>query len=161
MKRIMLRFLCVSSVVLFLCFGIHSMGEGKSRLAGKQPPLPEVKFNNESLNVKLGSYCWTEDSSNQGVCVDTAGVPEVLDGEFAVINKTGKIKVSFKNLSRPDNLTIVRVKEQDAKQEKLIGNVFSTPEEEGVYYYEIFARWLKEENVIAGDAYYGFIVKVE
>lgn len=102
----------------------------------------------QSLQFRLGSYCWK--SLTRGVCVDTPVPPELVDDMLPFLIKPGgRIAVEFKK--KPQNLEIKRWEKGNSLPQ---GNVtpvalevfnqtyiFTVPEENGNYIYEILATW--------------------
>jgi hypothetical protein len=122
-----------------------------NKLAGTKPPIPDVKIDSVNIPVVRGTYCWVDE------CADYPGIPKILErNEPTIVTENTEIKIIFNYEPKPSIISITRMKKGE---EKLHNQSLTVPAEQGVYYYEIFAKWNYDE--LEADAYYAFVIEVK
>ncbi len=144
MRKIMLLMLAINTLT------ITASCSGNNKLEGTVPPIPDIYIDSVDIPVVRGTYCWYE-------CADYPSIPEIVEEiEPTVVPGNSKFNISFHYTPRPSNISIARMKQGE---EKLFNQSLVTPSEQGVYYYEIDARW-NYENLEA-DSFYAFVIEVK
>lgn len=150
----MKKFVPFFFTVLFLLVAIALPGE-KTILTGEKPPVPSVKISSASLTVKQGSYCWN------GGCVDVE-LPSV-EGDKPIqkmISKPEqKLYIDFNDKFKPTTLYITRIKNGRIVKEEIKDNELELPSEEGLYFFDLYAKWNDKEKTIA-TSHYNFYIDI-
>lgn len=121
-----------------------------NKLEGTKPPIPVVYIDSIDIPVVRGTYCWYE-------CAEYPSIPEIVEKvEPIVVPGAFKFNISFHYNPRPSNISIARMKQGE---EKLYNQTLVTPSEQGVYYYEIDARWNYDD--LEADSFYAFVIEVK
>ncbi|MFD1738869.1 hypothetical protein ACFSCX_20355 [Bacillus salitolerans] len=143
MNKIMLLFLMISILLITAsCSG--------NNLEGTKPPIPVVAIESVKIPVVRGGYCWFE-------CADAPGIPESVERkEPKVVAKNAGINITFNYEPKPSNIQITRMK---IGEEELYNQSLTVPSEQGVYYYEINARWNYDD--LNADSSYAFVIVVK
>lgn len=147
------------AVILFV--GLVLVGCSNGGLPGKKPPKVFIELNNERFETKLGTYCWK--SGNNGICVDTAGPEELLEGKKPLRVKAGeKVKLAMDFEPKPNEINLTQMSGEKETEVELTNQQFTAPLEKGLYYYSYSVWWMdeKEKNVSNGDAFYAFALEV-
>ncbi|WP_404349694.1 hypothetical protein LG311_03530 [Sutcliffiella horikoshii] len=144
MRKIMFLILAIGTLII-----VTSCSD-KNELEGTKPPIPVINLDSVDIPVVRGTYCWYE-------CAEYPSIPEIVEKiEPTVVPATSKFTISFLYTPRPSNISIARMKQGE---EKLYNQSLVTPSEQGVYYYEIDARWNYDDLV--ADSYYAFVIEVK
>ncbi len=108
-------------------------------------PIPTVQ----------GSYCW------EGLCVDYAGILELLEGITPVTLLVGEdASIDMGTDVAPDEFNLVEYVDGKAHSVSLTAGSFQLAQETGIHYYGAFARWSSptDSNVSLGDTSFAFAV---
>ncbi|USG67260.1 hypothetical protein NDK47_08300 [Brevibacillus ruminantium] len=108
-----------------------------------KPPLPTLSWQNCSIPVLQGSYCWSE--YGRGTCVDMVGPDDLVEAnklspvqvpagtlvlvEFPVTPKEGTLRAASLRTEELEELTISN------------DNQIQLPDEEGVHVIDFSANW--------------------
>ncbi|MET3849397.1 MULTISPECIES: hypothetical protein [unclassified Paenibacillus] len=134
--------------------------ERKSDL--KKPPKADIVIGVRVYPTKLGTYCWT--STNQGICVDTAGPVELLKDEVPVSVQPGEVVKFAMNVEpKPNKYHVTQMTAEGSSIDVAVKeNSFHAPAQKGTYYYSYGVWWMDEliEDRSNGDAFYCFVLKV-
>jgi hypothetical protein len=153
MRKKYLMCMAILSLTIFL------ISCSKQELRGDLPPLPVVTAGEKNIPVVRASYCW------HNVCADTAGPPEILEVHHIQPTKVSKgeiIKIIFDYDPKPTTVAISLINSQKEIIQVYKDSVFLAPSKQGVYYYDVFAKWLsKDQKFTEGDSYYAFVIEVE
>ncbi|WP_349409035.1 hypothetical protein [Pseudalkalibacillus sp. SCS-8] len=149
----------ILSILLLAACGTASPGESSSGSEGEkksleQPPDVSIQLAQQEIPHVKGTYCWKNES--QGICVDKAGSVELTkDMEPTKVEKGETIRLSFQDL-KPDDLHMTVWNNGEEKEQYEGQYEITVPTEEGVYVYDVFARWKDK-----GDQAYAFKVIVK
>lgn len=150
----MKRYLFVTlAVIVFILVGCS-----KEEMSGDKPPMVKVNINDESYEIKLGTYCWTTE------CVDTAGPVELLEGKEPIkVKPDTEITLVMDYKPKPNEFNLQQINEGTESDISIQNNRFTAPSNKGVYYYSYGVWWTNEEdkNISNGDAFYAFSLEVE
>lgn len=143
MKKIMFSISLIGTLLITVsCSG--------NKLEGTKPPIPNVKIDSVNTPVVRGGYCWYE-------CADAASIPEIVERkEPTIVSKNVGINITFNYEPKPNNISINRMKKGE---EVLYNQPLTVPSEQGIYYYEINARWDYDE--LDADSSYAFVIEVK
>lgn len=123
----------------------------------EKPPKVILEIGKETYDTTLGSYCW------KGVCRDTAGPVELLEGKETIKVKPGEnVKLVMNVEPKPNEIHVYQINENMEENEVMVkNNQFTAPTKKGVYYYSYGVWWMdeKEENLSHGDAFYAFVLE--
>jgi hypothetical protein len=119
-----------------------------------EPSERETSLEQQQKQIELidqrGTYCWYE-------CADYPSIPEIVEEvEPTVVPGNSKFNISFHYTPRPSNISIARMKQGE---ERLYNQSLVKPSEQGVFFYEIDARW-NFDNLEA-DSFYAFVIEVK
>ena len=121
-----------------------------NKLEGTKPPIPNVEIDSVDIPVIRGGYCWYE-------CADAPSIPEIVERkEPTIVSETAEINIAFNYEPKPNNISVTRMKKGE---EELYNQSLTVPTEQGVYYYEINARWDYED--LDADSSYAFVIEVK
>lgn len=112
-------------------------------------PVLEVIYKEQNIEVKRGSYCWSNGIT--GKCVDTIGPKKLLEEIMPTEVKSNKTMLL--GLSHDPEEIYVEIFEKDNKVEVKDG-ILTIPEIKGKYIITVSARWEK------GTAWYAFKINV-
>lgn len=143
MKQVMFIFTIIGTLLLTTsCSG--------NKLKGTQPPIPVVEINSVTIPVYLGGYCWYE-------CADAPSIPEIVEREVPImVNKGTNIVLDFDHKQEPSDITITRMKQGE---DQLYNQTLTVPSVQGIYYFEINARWNYDD--LEADSAYAFVIEVK
>ena len=144
-------------IVILVCGCVNKDG-----LAEEKPPDVIIETGKESYHTTLGTYCWH--GNGKGVCVDTAGPVELLEGKPPIIVKPGElITFGMEYEPKPNEIHLSQITGETEVEVEVENSQFTAPEEKGIYYYSYGVGWMdeKQENVSNGDAFYAFVLEVE
>lgn len=130
-------------------------------LPGSEPPAAFIEVNGKRHETVLGTYCWS--GEKEGICVDTAGPVQLLEGKEPVEVQPGEtIRLMIEGKPQPSDMELILVQDDQHIPIEVKDDQFTAPQEKGVYYYSLGAWWKAEENpdVSLGDAFYAFVIKV-
>lgn len=143
MKKITLLFILLGTLLLTACCS-------GNKLEGTKPPIPDVEIDSDNIPVVRGGYCWYE-------CTDAPSIPKIVERkEPTIVSKNAEITITFNYETKPNNISITRMKKGE---EELYHQPLTVPSEQGVYYYEINARWNYDDLV--ADSSYAFVIEVK
>ncbi len=148
------------SIIILL--GMMIMGCSHDGLSGEEPPKATIQIANKSYSTTLGSYCWH--SNGKGICADTAGPVELLEGKKPIEVKAGEqITFEMNYEPKPNEIHVSQINNHKETEIHVENNRFSAPMEKGIYYYSYGTGWMdeKQENVSNGDAVYAFVIEVK
>ncbi|MCA1029769.1 hypothetical protein LCL95_01830 [Bacillus timonensis] len=151
------RFLC-SFFILITLNGCASSGG----MEGEKPPENFVQIGNEKYETILGTYCWK--NKNKGICVDTAGPVELLEGKSPIQVKPGQEITFVMNFEpQPNKIHLIQMNGDVETELTVKANRFTAPTQKGIYFYSYGVWWMddKESNVSNGDAFYAFALEVQ
>ena len=150
-------------LVLPLLFVLMLFGcSADETLIGEKPPELMIQIGTDTYETILGTYCWS--GEGKGVCVDTAGPIELLQGKEPIKVEAGEEMSFMMNYEpKPTELNVMQIHDQEEYAVKLINDTITAPLEKGIYYYAYSAWWMseKEANVSLGDACYAFAIEVQ
>jgi len=117
----------------------------------KKPPQAEITIEGRRISAVQGSYCWEE------VCADAKYSSAFEAGtEIRPVEVPPGIRVKIRFPEEPDHLTVAQWTDEHSSSEvRMKDHAFAVPDKEGLYVYELSARW-KE-----GDASFAFSVEVK
>lgn len=148
----MKKFLITLLVLIVLGLGIYFV----VGLFNAKPPSPTITVGEKKIEVAQGSYCW--DGLINAVCADTSSPPEIIKHQElkpVVVSPESKIKIEFKTEPNKDSIGVNQwLNNEKTEDVPLNDNILTAPKEEGVYVYDVFARWEK------GDSSYAFVIEV-
>jgi hypothetical protein len=146
------KFIVSSLVLVGLAFGLFFM-IGQFSI---KPPSPIITVGEKKVEVVQGSYCW--EGLINSVCADTVSPPELIKHQGLtplVISPESKIKIEFKTEPNKNSMGANQwLQNGETENVPLNDNIITTPNKEGVYVYDVFARWDK------GDSSYAFVIEV-
>lgn len=155
----MMKAFIMSLSILFL---LTSCNERPDKgMVGEKPPNAMVKIDNQFYETTLGTYCWS--TKNQGLCVDTIGPVELLEGKEPISVKPGDaIKLVMDYEPLPNQFHVTQISGDKRTEVELKGSVFSAPTKKGIYYYHYGVWWMDEkvENLSNGSAFYNFVIEI-
>lgn len=140
------------SLIVLLCsvFGIYFVISSK-------PPSPIITVEGKKVGVVQGTYCWEGLFNNE--CADTTSPPELIKHKglkATIVSPESDIKIEFKTKPNKNSMGVNQwLQNGEPTNATLNGNVITAPKEEGVYVYDVFARWDK------GSSSYAFIIQVQ
>ncbi|WP_166239191.1 hypothetical protein [Paenibacillus turpanensis] len=115
-------------------------------------PVPEIRWNDETIPVVRGSYCWSY--KNSGTCADTAPPYELVKKNVPVAAApNAELTITFDR--PPVEFGINLWVNHQPKTADLRGNKLTLPAEEGIYIYDVYGHWP------SGSASYAFAVEVK
>ncbi|MGN7942310.1 hypothetical protein [Virgibacillus sp. 6R] len=147
---------------IFVLLGTLIMGCSNNGLSGEKPPKATIQIANKSYPTTLGSYCWH--SKGEGICADTAGPVELLEGKKPIEVKAGEqITFEMDYEPKPNEIHVSEIYNNKESEVPVENNRFSAPMEKGIYYYSYGTWWMdeKQENVSNGSAVYAFVIEVK
>ncbi len=125
-------------------------------LLNSGPPKPIVSAEGKKITLVQGSYCWNKIIGFE--CVDKISPPDILENNKITpfpVSPNSEIKIHFK---KPPIDKIEVGKWLDKSERALIkveGDVFSAPQEKGIYIYTVSGRWEK------GSSSFVFSIRVK
>ncbi|MFT4416448.1 hypothetical protein ACLM5H_21530 [Fredinandcohnia humi] len=147
---------------IVLLVGCGSSGTSAGDLTGSEPPEATITIGTETYETILGTYCWK--NGNKGICVDTAGPEDLLEGKDPIPVKPGEeITFVMGYEPKPNQISVMQFSENGETEVDVKDNRFTAPTEKGIYYYSYGVWWMDEdqENVSNGDAFYAFAIEVQ
>lgn len=146
------KFIISLLVLIGLAFGVYFViGQLNSK-----PPTPIITVGEKKVEVVQGSYCWEGLFNN--VCADTASPPEMIKHQRlkpTIISPESAIKIEFKTEPNKNSIGVNQwLQNGETENVPLNENIITAPKEEGVYVYDVSARWDK------GDSSYAFVIEV-
>ncbi|MRH43540.1 hypothetical protein GH741_12705 [Aquibacillus halophilus] len=143
MKKMMFLFLMIGILVITAsCSG--------NKLEGTKPPIPDVEIDSVNTPVVRGGYCWYE-------CADAPSIPGIVERKQpTIVSKNARINITFNSEPKPNNISITRRKKDE---KSLYKQPLTVPCEQGVYYYEINAKW--DYDDLDADSSYAFVIEVK
>ena len=148
----MKKVLITLSVIIVLAIGIYLV----VGLFNTKPPSPIITIGEKRIELAQGSYCW--DGLINAVCADTSLPPEVIkhrELKPMVVSSESKIKIEFNIEPNKDSIGVHQwLNDERTKSVPLNENILTAPKEEGIYVYDVFARWER------GDSSYAFVIEV-
>ncbi len=121
-----------------------------------KPPSPILTVGGKKVEVVQGSYCW--EGLFKNVCADTASPPELIKHQGlkpTIVLPASEIKIEFKTEPNKNSIRVNQwLQNGETENVPLNENIFTAPKEEGVYVYDLFAKWDK------GDSNYAFTIEV-
>jgi hypothetical protein len=151
------------SLILSACNSTNTNNAAENdELTGEKPPNVYIEIDNKRFDTKLGTYCWS--AKGKGICVDTAGPVEQLEGEEPIQVEPGeKITFGMDFDPKPNQFHVLQIGNGEEKEVELNNNQITAPVEKGIYYYSYGVWWMdnKVENLSHGDAFYAFVIEVK
>lgn len=145
-------------LVILIVFTVAFLsGCSNNGLSGRKPPKALIEIGNETYETTLGTYCWG------GMCANTAGPVELLEGKDPIKVKPGQeVTIVMNYQPKPNETHVAQMSGDDEKEVKMENNRFTAPMKKGIYYFTYSVWWMdkKEVNVSNGDAFYAFALKV-
>ncbi|MGE7842564.1 hypothetical protein ACQKNX_17355 [Lysinibacillus sp. NPDC093712] len=138
------------SILFIVVFAIMTI------LLTSGPPKPIVSAEGETITLVQGSYCWNKIIGFQ--CVDKIPPPDILEIKKITpfpVAPNSEIKIRFK---KPpiDEIEVEKwLSNSESPLVKVEGDVFSAPQEKGIYIYTISGRWDK------GSSSFVFSIRVK
>lgn len=148
-------------LVITGCSNESSQDTLKSHFKESDPPAVQFKIEDTVYSTEQGSYCWRNEKSAQ--CVSAAFPAEILEN-------TKPIKVKSKEtitllMKRPPSEQTLTIENGELNQIEEIpinkANQFKAPELEGVYIFNYYAIWEKDDSGTSGDSSYVFKIEVK
>jgi hypothetical protein len=146
---------------LFLLFLILIAGCSEKGMAGEKPPVVMIEIGNETYKTTLGTYCWQ--GGGQGICVDTAGPLDLLEGKTPIqVNPGEEVRLTMDYDPKPNEVHLTQMNGNKEVEVVVENNRFTVQKEKGIYYYSYGVWWMdeKQANVSNGDAFYAFALEV-
>ena len=148
MKKLLITLL----ILIMLAFGIYFV----VGLFDPKPPSPIITVGEKKIEVARGTYCW--DGLFNSICVDTISPPMLIEHheiEPVIVSPEAELKIEFEKEPNENTIGVNRwINHNGAKNVSLSNNILIAPKENGVYVYDVYARW---EN---GDSSYAFVIEV-
>ncbi|NDI37260.1 hypothetical protein [Chengkuizengella sediminis] len=122
-------------------------------------PQPIIYYDEVELLVYQSSYCW----GTLG-CADYIGAEEMLKEEpKTIVSPNTEFRIEFKNVRQPDDLVLWIIQDQKPIDIEMENYSFMAPEEEGIYFYDLYANWISSKNdkVSLGGSSYVFAIEVK
>ncbi|RHW41473.1 hypothetical protein D1B31_07020 [Neobacillus notoginsengisoli] len=120
------------------------------------PPTLAVSAGNQHMTAARASFCW--EGIIHSKCEDTISPPELVKHHNLkpiVVSPGEEVKIAFKKVPLKDSVGISRwVSDIDAERATLNGNIFTAPDEKGIYVYSIHGSWER------GSSGYAFVIEV-
>ncbi|MFJ7408118.1 MULTISPECIES: hypothetical protein [unclassified Lysinibacillus] len=120
------------------------------------PAKPIVSAEGKKITLVQGSYCWNKIVGYE--CVDKISPPELLENKKITpisVPPNSQIKIHFK---KPpiDEIEVEKwMNNSESPLVKVEGDVFSAPQEKGIYIYSVSSRWDK------GSSSFVFSIRVK
>ncbi len=125
-------------------------------IINSQPPLPIIKVDGQRVVTGQGSYCWSGLLNVR--CVDMISPPDLIEHyglKPVVVSPGAEVIIDFRRKPKKDTLSARLWFNDEIIDVNLHGNSFKVPTTEGIYVYDIAARWGK------GSSSYAFIIEVK
>ncbi len=145
--------LCIVVVVMMGCAERDPSNAGG---LGDSPPQPQIRVEGKGISVYQSSYCWTD------TCVDYISPVDMLKEKHKEqVEADAQLTYQF-DVESPTEVSLTQHHNGAIVRVALSGNTFQAPNEAGIYYYSLSARWLKdiEKRVSRGSSDYVFVIEV-
>lgn len=138
--------LVVLGVAIYFVIGIFN----------NNPPSATITINEKKLEVVRGSYCW--DGLFNSICADTISPPGLIEHHEIkpmIVSPESKLKIEFEKEPNANTMGVNRwLNDNETEGVSLNNNILLAPKENGVYIYDVHARWEK------GSSSYAFVIEV-
>lgn len=149
MKKLLITLL----VLVVLAFGVYIViGEFSAK-----PPAPTITVGDNKVTAAQGSYCW--DGFFNSICADTSSPPEMIKNQKlkpVIVSPGSELKIEFKSEPKENTMEVnIWLSNEEIENVPLSENVILLPKENGVYIYDVSAKWEK------GSSSYAFVIEVQ
>ncbi|WP_027409838.1 hypothetical protein [Anoxybacteroides tepidamans] len=142
---------------LFAILLLSVFGFGYWIIKESKPPAPRITVGATNIPTAQGTYCWT--GLFNGMCVDMSSPIDIIRHERlqpVVVSPGAELRIGFRREPIKGTLGVRQwMREDEAEDVNLVGNMFKAPETKGIYIYDVYASWEK------GDASHVFVIQVK
>ncbi|MDN4493447.1 hypothetical protein [Ureibacillus aquaedulcis] len=125
------------------------------------PPTVELEIEDSTYSTEQGSYCWRNENSAE--CLSLASPIEIAENIEPIkvpVNKT----ISLLPKRQPSQQTLAMTNVESEQDEEIPlnkDNQFKAPKTAGVYIFNYYAIWEKDDTETSGDSSYIFKIEVD